>query len=206
MTDVLDPRARARGAQTSLGLARCRSTCTSPARTVTVRRIERSLLGALAATALASALACLAGAHLLWNWTPSLPLGLYWVSAVSSGAAGRLKVGALVAFPVPAHVRALVLERRYLPPGALLVKPVVATSADRVCTEGGELTVNGAPLGAVATEDARGRPLPHDERCGPVPKGSVFVASHFPTSFDSRTFGPVPLTDIRGTVTPLWTY
>jgi type IV secretory pathway protease TraF len=117
-----------------------------------------------------------------------------------------VNVGALVAFPVPGRVRALVLERRYLPPGALLVKPVVATAPDRVCTEGGTLTVNGAPLGAIATEDTRGRPLPHDERCGPVPEGEVFVASHFATSFDSRTFGPVPLADIRGTVTPLWTY
>ena len=170
---------------------------------VTAARIERSLLGAAAATALASALACLAGAHLLWNWTPSLPLGLYWVSP---GGSGRVNVGALVAFPVPGRVRALVLERRYLPPGALLVKPVVATAPDRVCTEGGTLTVNGAPLGAIATEDTRGRPLPHDERCGPVPEGEVFVASHFATSFDSRTFGPVSLCDIRGTVTPLWTY
>jgi len=175
-------------------------------RAVTARRIERSLLGAAGATVLASTLACLVGAHLLWNWTPSLPLGLYWVSALSSGGSGRVKVGALVAFPVPGRVRALVLERRYLPPGALLVKPVVAMRPDRVCTDGGTLTVNGTPLGAIATEDTRGRPLPHDERCGPVPEGEVFVASHFATSFDSRTFGPVPLANIRGTVTPLWTY
>jgi conjugative transfer signal peptidase TraF len=187
----------------SLRLMSSRSMRKSPARSVTVQQIERSLFGAAAATVLASAVACLAGAHLLWNWTPSLPLGLYWVSPASSG---RAKVGALVAFPVPAHVRALVLERRYLPPGALLVKPVVATAPDRVCTEGGELTVNGAPLGAVATEDTQGRPLPSDPRCGPLSEGEVFVASHFATSFDSRTFGPVPLTDIRGTVTPLWTY
>jgi conjugative transfer signal peptidase TraF len=172
-------------------------------RPVTVRRIERWLVGAAMATALASVLACVAGAHLLWNWTPSLPLGLYWVSP---GDSAHVKVGALVAFPVPAHVRALVLERRYLPPGALLVKPVVATSADRVCTAGGELTVNGTPLGAIATEDTLGRSLPHDERCGPVPEGDVFVASHFATSFDSRTFGPVSMADLRGTVTPLWTY
>ena len=187
----------------SLRLMRSRSTRKPRVASVTVPQIERSLLGAAAATVLASALGSLAGAHLLWNWTPSLPLGLYWVSPAGSG---RVKVGALVAFPVPAHVRALVLERRYLPPGALLVKPVVATAADRVCTEGGELTVNGAPLGAVATEDTQGRPLPTDQRCGPLSEGQVFVASHFATSFDSRTFGPVPLADIRGTVTPLWTY
>src|ERR1019366_5182820 len=106
-------------------------------RAVTAQRIERSLLGAAGATVLASTLACLVGAHLLWNWTPSLPLGLYWVSALPSGGSGRVKVGALVAFPVPGRVRALVLERRYLPPGALLVKPVVAMRPDRVCTDGG---------------------------------------------------------------------
>src|SRR5580693_4020862 len=104
--------------------------------TVTVRDIERGLVRACLGTAFACALACIVGAHLLWNWTASLPLGLYWLSPERRG---EVKVGALVAFPVPAHVRALVRERKYLPPGALLVKPVVATAADRVCTEGGEL-------------------------------------------------------------------
>jgi conjugative transfer signal peptidase TraF len=171
------------------------------ARTMTVGELEGLLVRTALATACFSALACLVGSHLLWNWTPSLPLGLYWVSSRPEA-----DVGALVAFPVPGSVRALVRERRYLPPGAVLVKPLVAIADDDVCTDGGTLTVNGAPLGAIATADTRGRPLPHDTRCGPLPDGVVFVASHFPTSFDSRTFGPVPISQIRGTVTPLWTY
>ena len=172
-----------------------------PARTMTVGELEGLLVQTALTTACLCALACLVGSHLLWNWTPSLPLGLYWVSSRRETG-----VGALVAFPVPAGVRALVRERRYLPPGAVLVKPVVAAAADDVCTDGGTLRVNGAPLGAVATEDTYGRPLPHDARCGPLPDGVVFVASHLPTSFDSRTFGPVPISQIRGTVIPLWTY
>src|ERR1700678_3442275 len=160
-------------------------------RAVTVRDIERGLVRACLGTAFACALACILGAHLLWNWTASLPLGLYWLSP---DARSRVKVGALVAL------------RRYLPPGAMLVKPIVATSADSVCTDDDTLTVNGATLGAIRSEDTRGRPLPRDARCGPLPEGQIFVASHLPTSFDSRTFGPVPLSDIRGTVTPLWTY
>src|ERR1700761_1860638 len=107
-------------------------------RAITARELERLLVRAALATAFVSALACILGAHLLWNWTPSLPLGLYWLSP---GGRRQVHVGTLVAFPVPTHVRALVIERKYLPPGALLVKPVVAAAADSVCTEGGTLTI-----------------------------------------------------------------
>jgi conjugative transfer signal peptidase TraF len=171
-------------------------------RCLTARELEALLVRAAFATACASALACLVGSHLLWNWTASLPLGLYWLSPGER----RARPGDLVAFPVPQAVRQLVQERRYLPPDALLVKPVVAAEADRVCTEGGTLRVNDVPFGAVVTEDTRGRPLPHPEVCGPLARGLVYVASRFPTSFDSRSFGAVPRSAIRGTVTPLWTY
>jgi conjugative transfer signal peptidase TraF len=170
-------------------------------RTMTARALAGLYVRLSVVTAGLSGLACILASHLLWNWTPSLPRGLYWLSR---GSPARL--GALVAFPVPDGVRELVEERRYLPPGALLVKPVVAMDSDRVCTAGGVLTVNGAPLGAVLTQDTAGRPLPHDEGCGRVPDGLVYVASHYAKSFDSRTFGPGPSSEIQGTVTPLWTY
>jgi conjugative transfer signal peptidase TraF len=168
---------------------------------MTARHLSRFYLLAFGAAALASALACLLASHLIWNWTPSLPRGLYWLSRGAVPSPGRL-----VAFPVPADVREMVALRRYLPPGAMLVKPVVAASGDRVCTDGGALTVNGAPLGAILTEDTAGRPLPHYEGCGSVPDGQLFVASRYAKSFDSRTFGPIATQDVRGTVTPLWTY
>ena len=117
------------------------------------RELSRLHLGLFAATAAAASLACILASHLIWNWTPSLPLGLYWLSR--GGAPGR---AALVAFPVPAHVRALVADRRYLPPRAMLIKPVVAVAGDRVCTERRTFTVNGERLGPIATEDSAGRP------------------------------------------------
>jgi conjugative transfer signal peptidase TraF len=170
-------------------------------RAMTARHLSRLYVVLFGATALASALMCLLASHLIWNWTPSLPRGLYWLSRGAAPSPGRL-----VAFPVPADVRDLVALRRYLPPGAMLVKPVVAARGDRVCTEGGALTVNGAPLGTILTQDTAGRPLPHYEGCGALPDGQLFVASHYAKSFDSRTFGPIAAQDIRGTVTPLWTY
>ena len=170
-------------------------------RPMTARELSGLYVRVFGATALASALACLFASRLVWNATPSLPLGLYWLSRGSAAEKGRL-----LAFPVPPSAQDLVRERRYLPPGAFLVKPVVATSGDFVCANGGVLTVDGRPLGAIPNEDSARRPLPHYEGCGPVGSGEVFVASHYEKSFDSRTFGPVAMGAIRGTVTPLWTY
>jgi conjugative transfer signal peptidase TraF len=170
-------------------------------RGVSSRALLCGLAAPLAVTALLSAVAAAFASHLLWNWTPSLPLGLYWLSP------GRpARIGTLVAFPVPSQVQQLVRERKYLPPRALLVKPVVALASDRVCMDGGRLVVNGSALGPVPTEDSAKKALPRASGCGPLPQGQAFLASGYDKSFDSRTFGPVSLTDIRGTVTPLWTY
>jgi len=170
-------------------------------RAATARDLSRVTLALAGGAALASALACVLASHLVWNVTPSLPFGLYWLSRGAPPARG-----ALVAFAVPASVRDLVFDRRYLPRGAFLVKPVAAMSGDIVCTEGGALSVNGQRLGPILTEDTAGRPLPHYEGCGPVVGGMIFVASRYAKSFDSRTFGPVAVADLRGRVTPLWTY
>jgi conjugative transfer signal peptidase TraF len=156
------------------------------------------------ATAFASALTCILARHLLWNATASVPRGLYWLSRGSEPVPGKL-----VAFPVPASVRALVRERKYLPAGAVLIKPVVATVGDQVCTEGGVVRVNGELLaggGRILKADSTGRPLPQYERCGPIADDEVFVAAHHQNSFDSRSFGPVSARDIQGTVVPVWTY
>ena len=88
-------------------------------------------------------------------------------------------------------------------------KTFVAGEGDEVCADTGILTVNGRPLaggGRVLTQDSAGRALPRFEGCGALPEGWVFVASAHEKSFDSRTFGPVRLEDVRGRVTPLWTY
>lgn len=168
---------------------------------MTARDLFRLYAAAFGMAALAAALVALLASHLIWNWTPSLPRGLYWLSRGEAPEVGRL-----MAFPVPVGVRALVHERRYLPPGAVLVKPVVAVAGDRVCAIDGSFWVNGRSLGRIPTEDSAGRPLPHFEGCGAVARGLVYVASHYATSFDSRTFGPVATADVRGRVTPLWTY
>jgi conjugative transfer signal peptidase TraF len=166
-----------------------------------VPELARWYCGAFGVTVGLSIGACMLARHLIVNCTGSMPLGLYWLSR------GRLPgLGDLVAFPIPKDVRSLVRERRYLPDGALLLKEVVAVPGDRVCTEEGLFSINHRPFGAMRSSDSVGRPLPCLMYCGPVAAGDLYVASHAFGSFDSRSFGPVRTLDIRGTVSPIWTF
>jgi conjugative transfer signal peptidase TraF len=165
------------------------------------RNPARVVLALLGVGALTSALACLVASHLIWNRTPSMPLGLY---VLTPGA--HVRRGGLVALRVPAPVRSLVHDRRYLPDGSLLIKPVAAVAGDEVCVQAGVLRIQGRPFGRVLARDAQGRELPRYEGCGLVPEGKVFLASRHPRSFDSRSFGLVDLEALKGSVAPLWTY
>jgi conjugative transfer signal peptidase TraF len=91
--------------------------------------------------------------------------------------------------------------------GAPLLKPVVASIGDVVDVSADGLVVNGAqvPNTAPLPADTKGRPLAH---CAfgrySVPVGTVWVASSYSgRSFDSRYFGPVPVTAIRNRMRPV---
>jgi conjugative transfer signal peptidase TraF len=132
------------------------------------------------------------------NYTPSLPLGVYWLRP-------RLPItkGALVDFPIPPEARALIADR-YLPARFHLLKRVVALEGDIVCLTDGRFFVDGVPISTIARRDSIGRPLAAFEFCGPVTPGTAFVATPVPSSLDSRYFGPVPLS-VLTVATPLWT-
>ena len=159
------------------------------------------VLSLVALCVLTTTLTCITASHLVWNRTASLPLGLYF-----RRTSDRVREGDLVALAVPARVRALVRERGYLPDTSLLIKPVAAVAGDEVCARWGVLFINGEPFGRILTHDSLGRSLPAFRGCGVLPDGWVFLASHHPRSFDSRSFGPVDIHALQGTVTPLWTY
>ncbi len=165
------------------------------------RKLFRWYVHTFAVTALAASGVSILASHLIYNATPSMPVGFYWLSPAREPTRG-----AVVAFPVPTNVEGLVRERRYLPENALLLKPVVAVAGDEVCTRNGVLNVHGAFLGYVLDRDSAARALPHSDLCGTLPEGEVFVASAHPQSFDSRTFGSVPVGAVRGVVRSLWIF
>jgi conjugative transfer signal peptidase TraF len=130
---------------------------------------------------------------LLFNWTPSLPIGLYWITKDEKAPD--------LAFCMSAQVRAEAathgLERvsGKCPDGtAWILKPnlrsaQVITFTSRGFTVDGRELPNTTPL----PKDRFGRPMPH------YPFGHYFasskevwvVSSHNERSYDSRYFGPI---------------
>ena len=139
------------------------------------------------------------------NTSPSLPFGLYRVTADGSAP--------LVEFCPAEPVASLAIARGYRQAGSCpdggtpLMKPIVARAGDvvEVSAAGvrvsGNLLRNSAPL----LRDTAGRPLspwPADKYA--VPPGVVWLISDYHArSFDSRYFGPIPTNLIKDHLRPL---
>jgi conjugative transfer signal peptidase TraF len=138
------------------------------------------------------------------NGSPSLPVGLYLVTAHSDAN--------LVEFCPAGPFAQLAIARGYRDAGccsdggAPLLKPVVARSGDIVEVSAAGLAVNGIllPNTAPMKYDTRNRQLtPWPSGRYAVAEDSVWVASSYNArSFDSRYFGPVPLDWVRNYVRP----
>ncbi|MFK0299550.1 S26 family signal peptidase [Brevundimonas sp. NPDC090276] len=142
------------------------------------------------------ALGCLAlmsGRSPAWalvNESPSLPRGLY---VRISGAPAR---GATVATPPPASARPY-LASLGASDDQLLLKRVAAVSGDRVCRKGDHVET---PMGRVIVSraDRNGVGLSFWRGCRRLEPHEVFLLGDTPNSFDSRYFGPVDRSLIRG--------
>jgi conjugative transfer signal peptidase TraF len=140
------------------------------------------------------------GHRTLWNVSASVPRGLYAVMPDEP-----CRRGSLVSFRPPPGAAVIIYSRDYLPAGAGLIKQLVGLPGDRVCVRPAGLYVNGVRFGDVAVTDSRGRLLVPYRFCGAVAAGQAFVATTAHLSYDSRYFGPVPLSSLTP-VLPVWTY
>lgn len=129
------------------------------------------------------------------NVSPSVPLGLYRVMALT----GHPARGMLVHLPVPTAIQ--LWQPRYL----RLLKPVAGIAGDTVCIEEDGVMVNGTDYGSVE-QQAAGKALPRIRGCFVVPQDEVFLASQTPRSVDSRYFGTVQIVRLTGVANPIWTW
>jgi conjugative transfer signal peptidase TraF len=171
-------------------------------RTGRPRTAERIITVALVTMVGTFAICGVAGIRI--NGSPSLPVGLYLVTAHSDANLVEFcPVGPFASFGIARGYRD---AGRCSDGGVPLLKPVVARAGDSVEVSAAGLAVNGhlLPNTAPMKRDTNNRPLTGwPEGRYTVAPGSVWVASSYNArSFDSRYFGPVPLTSIRGYVRP----
>jgi conjugative transfer signal peptidase TraF len=162
-----------------------------------LRKIRRAILVAIGSAIAVFQLS--GGFGLRINTSPSLPMGLYIITA-DAGAD-------LVEFCPMEPFATLSIVRGYRDPGACsdgaapLLKPVIASAGDVVEVSARGISVNGAllPNTAPLTRDAKGRHLeawPSGRYV--VGLGTIWVVSSYhPRSFDSRYFGPLSTAAIR---------
>lgn len=171
----------------------------------------RVLAGTGAAVALSVSAIAFARAAGFWiNTTDSMPMGLWRQAPPHTVRRGDVVLLCLPATPVTQLGR----ERGYIGSGPCatgqetVLKPVAAAGGDEVDVTAAGISVNGAeiPNSGQLARDGDGRPLPaYPAGSYHVPGGEVWLVSpHNPRSFDSRYFGPVPTSLVRGIVRPVW--
>jgi len=136
---------------------------------------------------------------LLWNASPSIPIGLYWATS-----GGPLK-GKLAVIRLPERTRQFAHQRDYLPRSALLIKPVAASAGDTVCRHGARVTVNGYRRAMARVRDGRGQVLPRWHGCIRLTASQIFALAATGDSFDSRYVGPIDGESVLAAAVPIWT-
>ena len=161
----------------------------------------KTLLTTLAGVSMVALSAPSTHPALIWNATPSAPLGLYRVEP-----GPRPKLADLVVVRPPDDLVRFLADGGYLPRGVPLLKRVAALGGQRVCRSGAAVSVDGVLLGDALPRDHRGRPLPDWQGCVVLTGTQVFLFNaDRPDSLDGRYFGPLDRSTIVGRAKPIWT-
>lgn len=171
--------------------------CRGPAAR-TLRRNLRPLLGMSAGIALVMAAFLPKHPLLIWNASPSVPIGLYRI------AHGFPRIDDLVLAQLTGPMARLADRRGYLPRSAHLLKPVAAVAGDRVCRFGTHVFVRGRLAALARAKDNIGRHMPAWHSCRTIQSGELFLLAEDAASFDSRYFGPVRPEYLAGRAVLLW--
>ena len=136
---------------------------------------------------------------LVWNATPSAPVGLYAISPPHDVARGDMVIARL-----SPPWRALADARRYVPAKVPIVKRVAAQPGDTVCARGNAIFIDENLRATRHLSDGQGRLMPWWQGCTTLRDGSLFLLNDNLASFDGRYIGPTQRGDIVGRAHLLW--
>lgn len=144
--------------------------------------------------------------RVVWNASASVPVGLYRIVSLDVSERDQLDITDLAVVMPPHDLASFLDERRYLRKGLPLLKRVLALAGTEVCRNGAEITAYGMTYGQARERDGQGRPLPVWQGCRTLRAGEAFLMNwDSPDSFDSRYFGPLPLSTVVGRAIPFRT-
>jgi conjugative transfer signal peptidase TraF len=137
--------------------------------------------------------------RVIYNASASVPVGWYHIEPPRAP-----QVGDIVLVRLPAVPAALAARRGYLPLGIPLLKRIGAGAPQKVCIRGRIVRIDDAAVAATLPVDGAGRRLEAWRSCRQLRRGELFLLStDNPASFDSRYFGPVPVSAVIGQAQPL---
>jgi conjugative transfer signal peptidase TraF len=145
---------------------------------------------------------------LRFNFTPSMPLGIYRLTPLPKG---RIQRGMFVVACAPLVAAELGRRRGYLAEGPCrtgtepLLKVVAGVAGDSVVVSADGVAVNGRllPHSRALSQDAAGRrltPWPHGRY--QVRRGELWLYAANDRSWDSRYWGPAQADDVRARALP----
>lgn len=138
---------------------------------------------------------------LVWNISPSVPTGLYWIIE-----AKQLSVGDRVAIDPPPMLRQMLARRGYLPSGVPLLKRIAAIQGQQVCRFRHGITIDGELVALARARDTLGRQLPRWSGCRTLGKHDIFTLNPgVADSFDGRYFGVLVAGSVIGRALPVLT-
>lgn len=138
------------------------------------------------------AVAAKANDIVLYNHSPSLPVGFYLRSddPIARGVIVTVRAADIAAD----YAR----ERSFVDDGDRFIKRVAATSGDTVCANGDAITLNGAVVAHRQVRDSAGRILPRWDGCRTLLANEFLLLGDTEDSFDSRYWGVVDGSQIEG--------
>lgn len=131
--------------------------------------------------------AAMFGYRMIYNGTPSLPIGFYLSHPCPEDLTGEL-----VLFNMPKPYEDLALERGYIKRRQPQLKPVYVTGMVDMCDEKGLLKINDHSTVRLIHQDSQGRSIPMIEGCVTAQSTDIIVLiPELENSFDSRVYGPI---------------
>jgi conjugative transfer signal peptidase TraF len=132
--------------------------------------------------------------RVVYNASDSAPRGLYVVSPATD-----LQVGDYVVARLPEATASFAAARGYLPRSVPVLKQIAALPGQQVCMRNGLVYFDGAAVARTLSVDCKRRPLAPWQACRPLVAGVILLLnSGNPASFDSRYFGPLDVSFVRG--------